>query len=282
MTAEPSWTGVFSHREIERTYAMLTVLEEEADAGPDRHFGLWHGADDPASVEEATGRLTERVLSRLGAARGSRVLDVGCGNGRPAVRLAQTSGASVVGIDTDDRALRAAAAYAQQLGLGHAVRFQHADALRPPFEDASFDAALAFESTPHFDVAELYGVLARVLRPGGRLVVETPYVRGRTTRELLDRIGPYLSLLNAVSLDPPHVHLAAARQAGLHITELSDLTESVRGSSSRLLARLEKAGTRLTDTLGAEQAGRLLAAFSGWAEAPEVGAILMTFTRTEH
>ncbi|MEU7226461.1 SAM-dependent methyltransferase [Streptomyces chrestomyceticus] len=281
MSAEPSWTGAFSHREIERTYAMLTALEEDA-AGPDRHFGLWHGADDPASVEEATGRLTERVLSQLGAKKGSRVLDVGCGNGRPAVRLAQTSGASVVGIDIDDRALRAASAYAQQLGLGHAVRFQHADALRPPFEDASFDAALAFESTPHFDVAELYGALARVLRPGGRLVVETPYVRGRTTRELLDRIGPYLSLLNAVSLDPPHVHLAAARQAGLHITELSDLTESVRGSFGRLLARLEKAGTRLADTLGDEQAGRLLAAFTGWAEAPEVGGILMTFTRTEH
>ncbi|WP_206505305.1 class I SAM-dependent methyltransferase [Streptomyces chrestomyceticus] len=281
MSAEPSWTGAFSHQEIERTYAMLTALEEDA-AGPDRHFGLWHGADDPASVEEATGRLTERVLSQLGAERGSRILDVGCGNGRPAVRLAQTSGASVVGIDIDERALRAASAYAQQLGLGHAVRFQHADALRPPFEDASFDAALAFESTPHFDVAELYGALARVLRPGGRLVVETPYVRGRTTRELLDRIGPYLSLLNAVSLDPPHVHLAAARQAGLHITELSDLTESVRGSFGRLLARLEKAGTRLADTLGDEQAGRLLAAFAGWAEAPEVGGILMTFTRTEH
>ncbi|WP_157166912.1 class I SAM-dependent methyltransferase [Streptomyces typhae] len=276
--AEPRWRADYSHREIEETYAMLTALEEDA-AGPDRHFGMWRGADDRTPVEEATRRLTDLVVGKLDAAAGRTVLDVGCGNGRPAVRIAETTGASVVGVDIDRRALAAAAAYARSRRPGADVRFTYADALRLPFPDASFDAALAFESTPHFDVARLYGALARVLRPGGRLVVETPYVRGRTTEDLLDRIGPFLSMLNAVSLDPPHEHLAAARYAGLDITELVDISPCVRGSFSRLLEELGALHGRLTERLGSRTATRLLTAFADWADAPQIGGVVMTFTR---
>ncbi|MET9294878.1 methyltransferase domain-containing protein [Streptomyces sp. NPDC003077] len=281
MVAEVSWRGNFSHKEIESTYEMFTALEEGA-AGPDRHYGIWSGPEDPTPVEEATGRLTDLVIGRLGVGAGSRVLDVGCGNGRPATRIAQLTGANVVGIDIDRRALRTATAYAERQGVGDAVRFEYADALHPPFEDAAFDAALAFESTPHFAVAELYGALARVLRPGGRLVVETPYVRGRATADVLERIGPYLRLVNAVSLDPPHTHLSVARRAGLEITELLDITEQVHGSFGRLLDRLHALRDRLAAALGEERADHLLAAFAGWARAEEVGGVIMTFTRAEN
>lgn len=275
------WTGPFSCSEIESTYNELAVLVEET-AGPDRHYGFWAGPDDDTSIREATERMTNFVVARLGAEPGARVLDVGCGNGRPAVRMAKTLGARVTAIDVDRGALRNAAEYARAQGVAEAVRFQRVDAMDLPFAPASFDAALAFEVTPHFDVAGLYRGIARVLRPGGRLVVETPYLRVPMTEEIRDRIGPYLAMLNAVSLASPEEHTLAAREAGMAATELLDITENVRGSFSRLVRGLRKSRTRLETECGASGVARLLDTFTAWADAAEIGGIVMTFTRMEH
>ncbi|WP_344971838.1 SAM-dependent methyltransferase [Streptosporangium fragile] len=278
------WTGPSSRSEIseiESAYNELAVLVEET-AGPDRHYGFWTGPHDDASIEEATERMTDVVVSRLGAGPGSRVLDVGCGNGRPAVRVARTLGARVVAVDVDREALRNGAEHARAQGVAEMVEFRHVDAMRLPFADASFDAVLAFEVTPHFDVTALYRGIARVLRPGGRLVVETPYLRVPMTEEIRERIGPYLTMLNAVSFDSPEEHSAAARQAGMAVTELVDVTENVRDSFPRLVSGLRERRARLEAERGVPGAARLLDVFAAWADTAEVGGVVMTFTRMEH
>lgn len=264
--------------EIEATYNEFAALVGEI-AGPDRHYGFWTGPHDDTSISEATERMTDFVLARLGVGPGSRVLDVGCGNGRPAVRLAATLGARVVAIDIDRQALRNGAEHAQAHGVAEMVNFRRADALDLPFAAASFDAVLAFEVTPHFAVADLYRGIAEVLRPGGRLVVETPYPRVPMTREIRERIGPYLAMLNAVSLDAPEDHLSAARKAGMAVMELIDVTENVRGSFPRLVWGLRE---RIETECGASDAARLLDAFAAWADATEIGGVVMTFNRMEH
>ncbi|MET8050995.1 methyltransferase domain-containing protein [Streptosporangium sp. NPDC005286] len=261
--------------EIESTYNELAALVGET-AGPDRHYGFWAGPDDDTTISEATERMTDFVLARLDVGPGSQVLDVGCGNGRPAVRLARTFGARVVAIDIDRQALRNGAEHAAAHGMAEMVDFRRVDALDLPFATASFDAVLAFEVTPHFDIADLYRNIARVLRPQGRLVVETPYLRVPMTEEIRGRIGPYLAMLNAVSLDAPEDHLSAAREAGMAITELVDITENVRGSFPRLVWALRE---RLESRAGTE---RLLDTFAAWADATEVGGVVMTFNRMEH
>jgi len=92
-------------------------------------------------------------------------LDVGCGDGLPACRLAERC-AEVTGIDRDPRMI----ALARSRANGW-TRFIEADFLTYPFEAASFDFVCANTSLHHMDFAAALTAMARVLRPGGRLAV---------------------------------------------------------------------------------------------------------------
>ena len=92
-------------------------------------------------------------------------LDVGCGDGMLACRLAERC-AEVTGIDREPRMI--ALARAQEHGR---TRFIEADFLTYPFEAASFDFVCANTSLHHMDFAAALTRMARVLRPGGRLAV---------------------------------------------------------------------------------------------------------------
>jgi len=92
-------------------------------------------------------------------------LDVGCGDGLLACRLAERC-AEVTGIDRDPRMI----ALARSRANGW-TRFIEADFLTYPFEAASFDFVCANTSLHHMDFAAALTTMARVLRPGGRLAV---------------------------------------------------------------------------------------------------------------
>ena len=122
-------------------------------------------------------------------AQGERVLDVGCGSGVFAHRLA-AHGCDVLGVDANPRAVAYARATFAANGL--AFREGYLDALDLP--SASFDAATCMEIVEHvepFQVAELLATLHRVLRPGGRLLLSTPNYRGvwPAVEWLADRFG---------------------------------------------------------------------------------------------
>jgi SAM-dependent methyltransferase len=92
-------------------------------------------------------------------------LDVGCGDGMLACRLADRC-AEVTGIDRDPRMI--ALARAQENGR---TRFIEADFLAYPFEPASFDFVCANTSLHHMNFAAALTTMAGTLRPGGRLAV---------------------------------------------------------------------------------------------------------------
>jgi cyclopropane fatty-acyl-phospholipid synthase-like methyltransferase len=135
------------------------------------HFGYWEGPEDTSTIEEATNRFTDLLVGRLRVGPGDRVLDAGCGIGKPALRLAQSTGAGVVGISISGPQIEQATALARAEGMSDQVSFQHADAMRTPFEDESFDAVLAFESIIHMHRPTALREFARVLKPGGRLAL---------------------------------------------------------------------------------------------------------------
>jgi len=93
-------------------------------------------------------------------------LDVGCGDGLLAARLAERC-ASVTGIDRDPRMI--ATARAQQARAG--IAFIEADFLTHPFPAEGFDFACANTSLHHMDFSAALSTMARLLRPGGRLAV---------------------------------------------------------------------------------------------------------------
>jgi SAM-dependent methyltransferase len=95
-----------------------------------------------------------------------RVLEVGCGEGELAERMVRELGCEVIATDQSQRMVE----LTRERGLDARV----ADVRDLPFADAEFDAVLA--AWMLFHVAEVdvaVGELARVLRPGGRLVAVT-------------------------------------------------------------------------------------------------------------
>lgn len=245
----------------------------------DLHYGYWDGSDDHADFRAATDRLTRLVVPRLRVGPGDRVLDVGCGHGRPAAMVAATTGASVVGIDLNPRALAAAEGHADRSGVGDLVDFALADALNPPCPEGSFDAALAFESTPHFQLAELYPALQRVLRPGGLLVVETPYTRYPLDDSARRRAAGFLEMVGATAIHSLDDHLSAWRDSGFEPVEFLDITPHVHPSFGRLAEVLRSGRDDLVLRYGEAEADRTIAIFADWATVTEVGGALLTARR---
>jgi demethylmenaquinone methyltransferase/2-methoxy-6-polyprenyl-1,4-benzoquinol methylase len=114
----------------------------------------------------------ERAVDLAEVGSGSDALDVCCGTGDLALELRRRIGPDgrVVGSDFSEPMLELAREKAGEAGLG--VEFGWADALDLPYGDASFDAVtIGFGARNLADLDRGLEEMARVLRPGGRLVI---------------------------------------------------------------------------------------------------------------
>jgi SAM-dependent methyltransferase len=135
------------------------VRREYADEG---RFAVrraaWDGADGPDPRDVAVAALAE-VTPRS-------VLEVGCGTGELAERIQHELGAHVIALDLSARMV--------ELSRARGIDACCGDAQRLPFPDESFDCALAAWMLYHVpDRERALSELARVVRPGGRLVAVT-------------------------------------------------------------------------------------------------------------
>jgi demethylmenaquinone methyltransferase / 2-methoxy-6-polyprenyl-1,4-benzoquinol methylase len=153
---------------------------EQFSAQVNRMFDRIAGRYDAMNSVMTAGlhhRWRERAVERAELGPGDSALDVCCGTGDLALALAARVGpeGTVIGCDFSEPMLEIAREKVAEAAIEHGgapVRFEWADALDLPYEGASFDAVtVGFGVRNLADLDRGLGEMARVLRPGGRLVI---------------------------------------------------------------------------------------------------------------
>jgi ubiquinone/menaquinone biosynthesis C-methylase UbiE len=125
-------------------------------------------------------KLTDWGLSQVPVKLNDKILDVGCGGGRTIHKLAiAASAGKVYGIDYSESSVAAARrANDHWIDLGR-VEIQHGSVSQLPFANETFDLVTAIETHLFWpDLPNDFREIARVLRPGGTLLIVAEIYRG--------------------------------------------------------------------------------------------------------
>ncbi|MCI4650495.1 methyltransferase domain-containing protein [Phaeodactylibacter sp.] len=139
------------------------------------HFGFYdrnHRTHDQALLN-----TNQIMAARSRVEPGEHVLDAGCGNGGSSLWLAAQKSVRVTGITPVATQVATAEKQASERKLTHLCRFFEGNYCQVPLEDSSLDVIWACESLCHAeDKAAFYREAARLLKPGGRIVI-AEYIR---------------------------------------------------------------------------------------------------------
>lgn len=167
----------------------MTAIDHEATVAS--RFDLLSDRFKP-TVDQADFRLAA-IINAIGPLKDQRVLDLGCGQGRFAGKLAE-AGAKVVGVDRSQGMLTRAP---QDL-----IKIQ-ASASCLPFAGGSFDVIIAIEVLEHIKpITPILAEARRCLRPGGLFLVidknaaslnaQRPWLPGLAVKWLDERRGLWM------------------------------------------------------------------------------------------
>lgn len=198
------------------------------------HFG--YTDETTRSHTDALKNVNRVLADRVNIMPGERVLDAGCGVGGSSLWLAAEREVEAVGITLASRQVEMARSNARRRGLSERVHFEVADFTATPFPDASFDVVWAVESLCHApDKAAFYREAARVLRPGGRVVV-ADFVRAARPVDPKGEqlLREWLAGWAVPDIDSPGEHTSHLEAAGFTGIRLDDVTVHTRPSLRRL------------------------------------------------
>jgi SAM-dependent methyltransferase len=170
---------------------------------------------------------------------GERVIDLGCAAGAVSHYLSEL-GCRTVGVDAEPLAVEKART------LFPGLHFQLANVVRLPFEDRSFDKAVAADLVEHLDEETFRAMLRetrRVLHPGGTLSIYTP-----NPRHPIERLKAHNLIL---AQNPTHIGLrdCATLEATLREEHFEIELSEWRASFIRGLRLVERAGGRWIESL---------------------------------
>lgn len=182
------------HRSQQSDFRYADHYQKDAEI-----FDYFAGWEDEAATHE-NRRLREMIIAQV-PAKTERILDVGCGSAWVAEHFGP-KGVAVVSMDISTvNPTKAVERYPYPSHYGVV-----ADALHLPFREAIFDVIVASEIIEHVpDPALFLRSLLPALRPGGQLIVTTPYN---------ERIA-YSLCVHCNRMTPHHAHLHSFTQASI-------------------------------------------------------------------
>jgi len=208
--------------------------EVTQEGGPRSQFGNprgWLGQLALLSMAWKNGRYNGAARDALGLRAGDNVLEVGCGPGVSLRKVARMVGPTgfVSGVDTSPAAVRMARHKLHWMIRRGRAQVLQASAEALPFERGQFDKAYAVNSfqfwpKPHEGLVDL----ARVLKPGGRLVIVQRSAGPETTSNFAGAQGGWDRVERAVE---------AAKQAGFSVV---DVTQEPAGKLVAAVAIFER------------------------------------------
>lgn len=176
-------------KESIRSHYELGTLFYRLLWGPHIHHGLWQRSESPngeqINGEQINGerisdesayiaqcQLTDTLADLAKISDGDRIVDIGCGIGGSAIRLAKQRNCEVTGVTLSSVQRRWATVSSKLKGVGRQTRFLAEDAEKVVFDPSSFDVMWCIECTEHlFDKPAFFKRAAEWLRPGGRMAI---------------------------------------------------------------------------------------------------------------
>ena len=154
-----------------------------------------------------------------------RALDVGCGTGRHTLNLLINGAAHVVGVDASPGMLAKAREKLAHFMPHRLALVEHGDLARLPFDDASFDVVVCALVLEHADdLRAPYAEFARVLKPGGHVVVSDIHAQMRAmTQANFTDPATGEDVLPPSFLHEPEDYANAAHAAGLDVIALHEV-----------------------------------------------------------
>lgn len=201
---------------------------------------------DPQGPQKALHALNPARLAYVAervALRGATVLDVGCGGGLLSEAMAR-EGAQVTAIDLAPDLLKVARLHGLESGVKVDYRLSSVEALAEELPSA-FDALACMEMLEHVpDPAAVLGACARLLKPGGRLIVSTlnrtpaAFALAIVGAEYIARVLPKGTHQYRDFIRPSEL-AAWLRAAGLELEDVSGLAYEPWRNAARITRRTD-------------------------------------------
>lgn len=181
---------------------------------------------------------TEEIAGLIKVAATDHLLDVGSGIGGPARYMATRFGCRVTGIDLTTEFCEVALRLTRLLGLESKINIETGDALKMSFADATFDGAYSMNVSMNIsDKASLYAEIARVLKPGGWLMLSE---LAQGPGGPLDYPTPWAATAAGSFLSTPEETRRGLEAAGFGIEQFRDATAAVKEYGARSRAMVER------------------------------------------
>ncbi len=206
------------------------------------HHGLFVHEEETA--EQAQINLLDYCIAQVNPG-GGQVLDVGCGHGGTAIRLAKRCDCRVLGLTLSEKQARLARQNAKFAAVEQSATFFMQDAESYDYPPAAFDVVWTMESSEHFhDKEQYFRHVARTLRPGGRLLLAA-----WTGSMSHPRVREVARAFLCPALWTATQYRAAIEVAGLRVRSCEDLSRQVM-RTWEICQRTAQAAKPVVDLLG--------------------------------